>query len=793
MMVPPLITTKLYIPKPRPGAVVRQRLKERLDQGMHRKLSLILGYAGYGKTTLVSQWLSSSDRPVAWLSLDEGDDDISRFLAYFLAALRTIAAHQELNVSDLLQSPQSPSISSIISVLINDLARLAEPIIFVLDDYHVIHSKSVHDAVSMLLEHMPPNLHMVILAREEPELYLTELRVRDEITEVGVKDLRFSDEESALFLNQTMNLGLSLEAAFMLAERTEGWIAGLQIAALSMQGQQAAELFPSLFSINQRVLFDYLVHEVLLKLPDSVQKFLCYTSILDRLCGSLCNAVLLDDPSIPGDQVLQTLERANLFIVSLDHEQRWYRYHHLFAEFLRHQLQQRIIHIGEIEDMTVLHHRASVWYEKQGLSLEAFRHAVDANDIEIASRQVEGNDIPLHLQGEVAPVLNWLESLPRSELDERPSLWVMYASALLMSGRPTDVESKLLAAEAALPETAWEATPNNLLGMIATTRAAVAAFTVSGPSESAELRLQAIEDALQTTNTMDKTNELVGQIAPAHARSELDTHQADIVIAQCSLALKYLDPELLPVRITALWMLGVAYQLRDNRSKAHKAYIEVLTLSRKMGGNIIEVMANVGLGSLKEKENRLYEAEEFYRRAVLSNGDLPLPAICEAYLGLARICYMWNDLENSMQHVQKSVQLAKLVDSKDTILSCNIMIARIKLSQHHWKEASAMLADAKKYARDLRLLNRLPEIEEVQAMGKQFQVVSTAHVEPLTQRELEVLQLIAHGYSNQEIGKKLFLAVDTVKGHNRRIFAKLQVGRRTEAVAIARKLGWIES
>jgi len=788
-MVSPLIATKLNMPRLRPGAVVRPRLKERLDEGLHRKLSLISGSAGYGKTTLVSEWLYNCDLRVTWLSLDEGDNDINRFLAYLIAALRSIAEHQKWCVSDVLQSPQTPPISSIISVLINDLTRLAEPFILVLDDYHVIHSKAVQDAVSLLLEHMPPNMHMVILSREEPNLHLTRLRVRNEVTDLGVMDLRFNNEEIAMFLNHTMNLGLSPEQVFMLEERTEGWVAGLQIAALSLQGQHAAEPIPSLIEGKQRLLLDYLMSEVLHKQSEPVQRFLLYTSILDRFCGSLCNAVLYDDPSISGDLILRTLERADLFIVPLDHEHRWYRYHHLFSELLRHQLQQRMIRTDEIEDMAVLHHRASLWYERNGLYLEAFRHAVAANDTELASRLVEGKDIPLHLQGEAAPVLNWLESLRREELDARPSLWVIYASALLMVGRPTEVESKLLAAEAAMSISATESIPNNLLGITATTRAAVAAIGFSGHTD---LKLQAVEDVLQTTETMDKTNELVGQIAQTKAATELDTQQIDIVIKQCSLALEYLAHDHLPVRMTAQWLLGVAHQLRDNRSEAHEAYIEVLSLSRKMGGNILEVMAYAGLGSLKEIEDQLEEAAEYYRRALMKNGDLPLPAICEAYLGLARISYAWDDLENSMRYVQKSVQLSRLADSKDIIVSCTMMIARIKLSQHDWKEASALLAQAKKLAREHRLLHRLPAIEQMQVMGMLHQGDSPVHVEALSQRELEILQLIALGYSNHEIGKKLFLALDTVKGHNRRIFAKLQVERRTEAVAIARKLGLIE-
>ena len=790
-MVAPLIATKLNVPRLRPDTVIRQRLIGLLDQGLHRKLTLISGSTGYGKTTLVSDWLSKCDRQVAWLSLDERDNDIASFLSYLVAALRNHISFHEWHVTDLLQSPQSPPLPSIISVLINDISRLAIPIVLVLDDYHVIHSKSIHDAVSMLLEHMPSNLHIVILTREEPELYLTTMRVKNEVNDIGVMDLRFNDEEIASYLNDMMKLNLSMESVAMLEKRTEGWIAGLQMAALSMQDDQQAEHsepMPPLSLVNQHVLLDYLFNEVLLRQTESMQKFLLYTSILDRFCGSLCDAVMLEQSSVSGEEVLLKLENANLFIVALDNEQQWYRYHHLFAELLTRQLQKRA-RLGELEDVALMHHRASVWYEKNGLNLEAFRHAVAANDIERAARLVEGNGMPLHLQGEVTPVLNWLESLPEKELNARPSLWVMYASALLMAGRPTEVESKLLAAEAALAVINMDASVNNLLGIIATTRAAVAAIASSGPPE---LRLIVAEDELLSTDSIDKTNELVGQIVPAHNKNKRDNHQVDIVIAQCGLALKYLDSSLLPVRITALWLLGDAHQHRNNLVEAKQAFIEVLTVSRKIGGNIIEVQAYVGLGNLEEQEGQLHSAEQYYSRALLEHGDKPLAAICEAYIGLARISYAWDDQESSMKYVQKSLQLAKQADNKDMIVSCKLMIARITLLQQGASDAMDYIDAIKKYVRAHRLLNRLADIEEFEKIALLYKRNVPDYIEPLTTRELEVLQLIALGYSNQEIGDRLYLALDTVKGHNRRIFAKLHVERRTEAVATARKLGWIE-
>ncbi|MFC0211623.1 LuxR C-terminal-related transcriptional regulator [Paenibacillus chartarius] len=926
-MLFPLVATKLYIPRARPKALLRRRLTEKLSEGLHRKLSLISASAGYGKTTLVSEWLSACDRPAAWLSLDEGDNELHRFLAYVIAALHTIAENQARNALELLQSPQPPPIESILAVLINDIASIPGPFILVLDDYHVIHHTSVHTALMYLLEHLPPNMHLVVVTREEPGLPLARMRVRDEVTELGAMDLRFTESETAAFLTGVMNVKLTAEAAAALENRTEGWIAALQIAAVTLQGRPPAEPLPQSFAGNQRVMLDYLVEEVLHKQPEATRTFLLYTSVLDRLCGPLCEAVLPGDASVSGDEVLLSLYRANLFIVPLDDENRWFRYHHLFAELLRHKLQHRLSSSAGLESVTVLHDRASVWYENNAMPLEAFRHAVAAGHVDRAARLAEGEGMPLHLRGAASPVLSWLETLPKAELDARPSLWIIYGSALLITGRPTEIEPKLQAAEAAMAMQGLDtnAKPNDLLGIMAATRAAVAAIALAGQPFAAEPHpLQAAEDALQTTVAEDKTDDLVGHITPRHAAPVLEPSQADTVIAQSRRSLEYLNPELLPVRVAVLWMMGVAYQLRGDRKEAMEAYSEVLSVSRRIDSSLIGIMAAVSQGSLLEKDNRLYEAEERYRSALKRTGEVPLPAACEAYMGLARIRYEWNDLENAMQYAQKCEHLARQIHSNDALVTCGLFFARVKLAEEDAEQASGILADVKQFIREHRLLNRLPDIAAVQVQtairrgdmegaahlarmnglplcaarahlargdtaaalavlepirslaeargwrderlkatilqavvlqaqgaksqasllllealelaepggvirsfvdegpsivpllaeaaaygrvsdyvgkllaaceaeqtGGGSQSAAMTPIETLTPRELEVLQLIADGLSNRQIGERLYLALDTVKGHNRRIFEKLQVQRRTEAIALARKLGWI--
>src|SRR6266487_6708336 len=327
----PILATKLYIPPLRPHVVSRPRLLERLNEGLHRKLILIAAPAGFGKTTLISEWVEGIERPTAWLSLDEGDNDPTRFLTYLVAALQTIAANIGEGVLGMLQSPQPLLPEAMLTALLNDLTTISDQFVLVFDDYHVIDAKPIDHALTFLLDHLPPHMHLVIATREDPPLPLARLRVGGHLTEVRAVDLRFTPSEAAEFLNQGMGLTLSAQDIARLSTRTEGWIAGLQLAAISLQGHDDAASFITSFTGSHHFVLDYLVEEVLGQQPESLQTFLLRTSILDRLCGSLCDAVLLD-ATAPGKETLEYLERANLFIVPLDNERCWYRYHHLFAD-----------------------------------------------------------------------------------------------------------------------------------------------------------------------------------------------------------------------------------------------------------------------------------------------------------------------------------------------------------------------------------------------------------------------------------------------------------------------------
>jgi LuxR family maltose regulon positive regulatory protein len=371
-MLTPILATKLYIPPPQSEIVLRPRLSTRLDDGLHRKLTLISAPAGFGKTTLVSEWLAGGQRLAAWLSLDDGDKDLTRFLTYLVAALQTIAAHIGDGVLGVLQSPQPPPAETILTALLNEIATISDPFVLVLDDYHEMDAQPVDQALSFLIEHLPPQMHLVIVTREDPHLPLARLRARRHLTELRVADLRFTATEAAEFLNQVMGLNLSAEDIAALEARTEGWIAGLQLAAISMQGHQDTTRFIQSFTGSHDFVMDYLVEEVLHQQTESVRTFLLHTSSLDRLCGPLCDALTGQDFS---QAILETLERANLFVVPLDNKRQWYRYHHLFAGVLQARLIEE-----QPNQVPALHRQASEWYEQNGLRSDAIRHALAMED-----------------------------------------------------------------------------------------------------------------------------------------------------------------------------------------------------------------------------------------------------------------------------------------------------------------------------------------------------------------------------------------------------------------------------
>ena len=438
-----MLATKLYVPSPRPDIVRRSRLIDRLNAGLSRtpSVTLISAPAGFGKTTLVSEWiatLTGSGVRVAWLSLDESDNLPARFLMYLVAALQTIAPQIGEATLAALQSSQPPPIDVLLIALLNDLTTLGD-VVLVLDDYHVIESQPIDEALTFFVDHLPQRFRLVIASREDPQLSLARLRARGQLIELRAADLRFTPAEAADFLNRVMGLSLSAEDIAALENRTEGWIAGLQLAAISMQGHHDTVGFIQSFTGSHRFVLDYLVEEVLQRQPARVRSFLLETSILDRLSGPLCNAMT---DQTDAKAMLESLERGNLFVIPLDDQRQWWRYHHLFAEVLQAHLRE-----AQPDQVSELHRRASVWFEQNDLPADAIRHALAAKDFDRAAELIERVWLSMDLSYQSATWLGWAKALPEDLIRARPVICLGYAWALLNGGELEASEARLHDAE----------------------------------------------------------------------------------------------------------------------------------------------------------------------------------------------------------------------------------------------------------------------------------------------------------------------------------------------------------
>ncbi len=441
-MPPQILATKLFAPQIRPAIVPRSRLLASLNKGLAGKLTLVSAPAGFGKTTLVGEWIANLDQPAAWLSLDESDNDLNRFLAYFIAALQSILPDLGSGVLKALQAPPPVPTEPLLVALLNDITAIPNDFLLVLDDYHVIDAPEVHETLIFFLNHLPQQMHLVITTREDPPLPLPRLRVRGKLNELGTAELRFNSKEAADFLNQVMDLNLSSAAVQSLEERTEGWIAGLQLAALSMRGHQGSERFIESFTGSHRLVVDYLAEEILQQQSQEVQTFLLQTSVLARLCGPLCDAVV-GEKNINGQGILTHLVRSNLLIAPLDGQGQWYRYHQLFADALHGRL------LKEQPDLAHgLHRRACAWFENNNLHSEAIGHALAGGDFGHAADLIENEWSIIRRSCFRSPTwLSWVEALPQEIVRQRPVIIVGYAWELLNFGQLQAAEQQMILAE----------------------------------------------------------------------------------------------------------------------------------------------------------------------------------------------------------------------------------------------------------------------------------------------------------------------------------------------------------
>jgi ATP/maltotriose-dependent transcriptional regulator MalT len=873
--------------------VARPRLSEALAAGEGRVLTLVSAPAGFGKTTLLGAWAEGwSDRggSVAWVSLDESDSDPARFLTYLVSAVRSVEPCFGEGIVASLRSPGLPPAEALATALVNELAELPQKIVLVLDDYHEIDARPIHALVSFLLEHLPENSHIVVSGRADPPLPLPRLRARGLMAELRAADLRFTLDEAADFLIDAMGLELSADDIAALEGVTEGWVAALQLAALTMQDRGDVSGFVEAFSGSNRHVLDFLSEEVLEQQPEDVRRFLLDTAVLERMSASLCNALTGRDD---GQLMLEKLERENLFVVPLDDERRWYRYHRLFADFLRGRLARE-----DPERLAPLHLRASEWCEENGLVAEAVRHALTAEDHERAADLVERVVGEVWFRGEAATLLGWLESLPEGAKRRRPRLLLEQATALMWVGRLDGVEPLVREAERVV-ETVW--------GPESIHRRYLMGFAAAARAWHANLR---------------------------------GNPQEGIGFAQQALALLPDDPG---PRTFATLSLAAAYSSAGNLEAASEAFSEAADLGLA-SGNVYGTLEAMGhRAGLQLALGRLQEAEDILRRALelaSERGDDTANAAGEAHVRMGELLYEWDDLDSAEARLTEGVRLAGRTGQIGTLVGGHVSLSRLRQARGDkdgaieaareaerlarssgvgrlvaeaaaWKsrlhlalgelatatsewermgvgdEAPIVVREVEQIARARLLIARgehedaLPllsdlreavraagrtgreiEILNLQAMplrarGERERAVGTLtqalalgepegyvrsfvdegpemaalisevlgarqrarihpsdrvsarylaklmagfeqeaakpttdeHLaEPLSERELEVLALIAAGESNREIAIKLFVSTSTVKTHVNNLFRKLGARSRTQALARAREL-----
>ena len=656
-------------------------------------MTLIAAPAGFGKTTLVSEWIAGGGRPVAWLSLDEGESDPARFLTYFVAALQTIDADIGKGTMGLLHAsqPQPPPTESFLTALLNEIATRPDKVVLVLDDYHVVDAEAVDQALTFLLEHLPPQMHLVIVTREDPSLPLARLRARGQMTELRAADLRFTPAEAAEFLNRMMGLNLSAEDIATLETRTEGWIAGLQLAALSMQGRSDIANFIQAFTGSHRFVLDYLVEEVLQHQSEHIRSFLLQTAILDRLCAPLCNAVTERED---GKEMLEALERGNLFVVPLDDNRQWYRYHHLFAEMLQARAMEE-----QPDQISGLHRRASAWYEQNGRPPQAIRHALAAKDFERAADLIE---LAWSQAGESAQSttwLGWVKALPDELVRARPVLSVWYAYALLPSGAMEAVAARLTDAER------WLEPEDNLKERLGTPAAETC--PAKSPPVGRSRRMVVVDE--------EQFRSLPAAIAigRAYHAQALGDGPGTVKYARRVLDLLPEGDQLRRGQATAL--LGLTYWASGDLEAADRIFADY-TRALRAAGNIPDAISTtfvvtdirMALGRLREAVSTL---EQFLRFVVDQGEPLP-PETADLYRGLGELDRERGDLEAATTHLLRSQELGEQTGLFDWQHRLCVAQARLKQTQGDLDGALDRLNEAER----LFIRTPLPDVHPISAL-----------------------------------------------------------------------------
>lgn len=911
------LTAKLFIPPLRPGLVPRSRLVQILNEGLstNRKLTLVSAPAGSGKTTLVVAWLKQLDLAAAWLSLEDADNDLPRFLAYLAVTFQRVDEQIGASLLSALQSPRLPDLAKLLTGLLNEIALRTDPLLLVLDDYHLLTEAAVVEMMEFLLQHQPPQLHLVLITREDPALPLARLRARDQLTEIRARDLRFSRAEAEIFLRVVMGLALSEQEVAALEDRTEGWAVGLQLAGLSMQKQADPRSFIADFSGSHRHILDYLTDEVLQQQPEDIRSFLLQTAILDRLSGPLCDALTGRND---GHRVLAHLEAANLFVIPLDEERRWYRYHHLIADLLRSQLTRS--HLDILPD---LHRRASRWYAENGEIQAAIDHALQDTDLSQAVRLIEQHAIPKLYQGQVAMVVSWFDRLAEVIVQPAPMLCIgnAWALALMHHGtRREAVEPALHAADQALDRVkAEEALRNLVAGHAASIRAFLLqspALTGKNPQALIDLSQEALrclpveEKAIRSVNAMNMAVGYLGladlEAARIAYRQTLEDGLAggnlyagiygpigvvycNFLSGQLSEALQLCETYIKRFNqilagqnfppIGELYILKGSILLEyDHQAEAEQALKEGLDLIRWTGeyqAHARGYTAMARLRAIQGDRSAMVEAVETLEevwpggaryaqtlRHRLSMRHWPAdPAVWkDAQIWLTQSGIEFDKLEviDSVDpintpyfdnYLNAAYVLARLAKGKPGvyapgvypiesvhdylkrqmefaqthgILSWVVAVANARTLLYHAagkkREALETLEAALNAAESTGFFRIfVDECEPVQALLEELKSRLTdeglsvyanrllermscgpAKLETrarqealLSERELEVLRYLASGLTYEEIGRQLFLSLNTVQFHVKNIYSKLLVNKRVQVIEKAREMNLI--
>lgn len=659
-----LLETKLYVPRARSDFVRRPRLTEALRGGADQKLTVVLAPAGFGKTTLLAGWLASAESATGWVSLDATENEPTLFWAYFVRALQCIRPGVGTLAMAQLTSPKPPAIASVLTTLINEIDAIDADFTVVLDDYHVIDAAPIHGALTFLLDNLPRRMHVVVASRSEPPLPLARLRARGELTELRAADLRFTLDEASAFLKQVMALDLSPDDTASLERRTEGWIAGLKLAALSMKAGGDIAGFVNAFSGDNRYIADYLIEEVLKSEPEHIRRFLLGTAILQRLSAPLCDAVTGEPGS---QQLLEDLERRNLFVVALDDRREWYRYHHLFADVLHRQSKARDPHATRS-----FHGRASVWYEEHASPAAAARHALAAEDFERASDLLERTWPENNRSYESAQWLARVKALPETIVRKRPVLTMGYAWALLNSGE----------------------------------------------LEAADTQLR---NVAQSINDDTRFESLTAELAAARVYLAQSRGEVPETLEDATRALELIPESDHAGRATRIALLALSRWGRGELEPAYRTFADALSAMRASGHDLDAVRGTFVLGDIRVAQGRLREALSIYERGLQFASEMALSAVAETdelHLGLSELYREWNDTPTALKHLETIAQSAERVTYTGNKQRWCTAMARVQESRGDLDAALELLNEAE--ANDRR--DPLPRVRPIPALKARIRI-----------------------------------------------------------------------